>query len=36
MKMARDITITSRELTPFEELVLALLCEGKSNIAIAR
>ena len=34
--MARDITITSRELTPFEQLVLGLLCEGKSNAAIAR
>jgi len=33
--MARDITITSRELTPFERLVLELLCEGKSNSAIA-
>lgn len=34
--MVRDITITSRELTPFEQLVLGLLCEGKSNAAIAR
>jgi DNA-binding NarL/FixJ family response regulator len=34
--MARDITITSRELSPFEQLVLGLLCEGKSNSAIAR
>ncbi len=34
--MARDITITARELTPFEQLVLGLLCEGKSNAAIAR
>jgi DNA-binding NarL/FixJ family response regulator len=34
--MTRDITITSRELTPFEILVLGLLCEGKSNAAIAR
>lgn len=25
----------SRELTPFEELVLSLVCEGKSNSAIA-
>ena len=33
--MARDITIISRELTPFERLVLELLCEGKSNSAIA-
>lgn len=34
--MPRDITITKRELTPFEQLVLGLLCEGKSNAAIAR
>jgi DNA-binding NarL/FixJ family response regulator len=34
--MAQDITITTRELTPFEILVLGLLCEGKSNAAIAR
>jgi DNA-binding NarL/FixJ family response regulator len=34
--MSRDITITNRELTPFEQLVLGLLCEGKSNAAIAR
>jgi DNA-binding NarL/FixJ family response regulator len=34
--MARDITITNRELTPFERLVLGLLCEGKTNSAIAR
>jgi DNA-binding NarL/FixJ family response regulator len=34
--MARDITITTRELTPFEQLVLGLLCEGKTNLAIAR
>ena len=34
--MARDITITSRELTPFEQLVLGLLCEGKTNAASAR
>jgi DNA-binding NarL/FixJ family response regulator len=34
--MARDITITTRELTPFEQLILGLLCEGKSNAAIAR
>ena len=36
MNTTRDITITSRELTPFELLVLGLLCEGKSNAAIAR
>jgi len=34
--MAMDITIASRELTPFECLVMDLLCEGKSNGAIAR
>jgi len=33
--MARDITIATRELSPFEQLVLNLLCEGKSNGAIA-
>lgn len=34
--MARDITITARELNPFEHLVLGLLCEGRTNSAIAR
>lgn len=34
--MATDITIQIRDLTPFERLVLELLCEGKSNAAIAR
>jgi DNA-binding NarL/FixJ family response regulator len=33
--MVRDITISTRELTPFEKLVLELVCEGKSNAAIA-
>lgn len=33
--MARDITIATRELSPFEQLVLNLLCEGKSNSSIA-
>jgi len=33
--MARDITISTRELTPIEQLVLELVCEGKSNGAIA-
>ena len=33
--MPRDITITARELSPFEKLVLQLVCEGKSNSAIA-
>lgn len=36
MDLARDITITNRELSPFEQLVLGLLCEGKTNSAIAR
>ena len=34
--MASDITITTRELNPFEQLVLGMLCEGKTNSAIAR
>ena len=34
--MATDITIAARELNPFEQLVLGLLCEGKTNSAIAR
>ncbi len=34
--MASDITITTRELNPFEKLVLGMLCEGKTNAAIAR
>ncbi|MFZ2228218.1 MAG: LuxR C-terminal-related transcriptional regulator [Candidatus Nanopelagicaceae bacterium] len=33
--MTADITISSRELTPFERLVMDLLCEGMSNAAIA-
>jgi DNA-binding NarL/FixJ family response regulator len=33
--MIRNITISTRELTPFEQLVLGLVCEGKSNAAIA-
>lgn len=33
--MSTDITISSRELTPFEKLVLGLLCDGKTNAAIA-
>jgi DNA-binding NarL/FixJ family response regulator len=36
VKVTRDITITVRELNPFEQLVLGLLCEGKTNSAIAR
>ena len=34
--MARYIAITARELNPFEQLVLGLLCEGKTNSSIAR
>ena len=34
--MSRDITITTRVLSPFEQLVLGLLCDGKTNSAIAR
>lgn len=34
-KLVRDITIATRELTAFEQLVLELVCEGKSNAAIA-
>jgi hypothetical protein len=34
--MTIDVTIATRELSPFEQLVLGLLCEGKSNAAIAR
>ena len=33
--MSTDITIATRELTPFEQLVLSLVCEGKTNSAIA-
>jgi len=33
--MITDITVMQRELTPFEHLVLTLVCEGKSNSAIA-
>jgi len=36
VEIAMDITITARELNPFEQLVLGLLCEGKTNSAIAR
>lgn len=34
--MATDITIAQRELSPFEQLVLGLVCEGKSNASIAK
>ena len=33
--MSTDITIISRDLSPFEQLVLGLLCEGKTNSALA-
>jgi DNA-binding NarL/FixJ family response regulator len=33
--MSSDITIRTRELTPFEQLVLSLMCDGKSNASIA-
>jgi DNA-binding NarL/FixJ family response regulator len=33
--MSIDITIATRELSPFEQLVLGLVCEGKTNSAIA-
>jgi DNA-binding NarL/FixJ family response regulator len=33
--MSTDITIIGRDLSPFEQLVLGLLCEGKTNSAIA-
>lgn len=31
-----DVPILIRELSPFEHSVMALLCEGKTNAAIAR
>lgn len=34
--MVDRIVITAREINPFEILVLGLLCEGKTNSAIAR
>ena len=34
--MVKDITVVARELTPFEFLVMDLLCQGKSNGSIAR
>ncbi|MBC7464164.1 MAG: chemotaxis protein CheY [Actinobacteria bacterium] len=33
--MTADITISTRDLTPFECLVMDHLCEGKSNASIA-
>jgi hypothetical protein len=34
--MPNRVAIISRELNPFEQLVLGLMCEGKTNSAIAR
>ena len=34
--MAPERILNTRELNPFEKLVLGLLCEGKTNSAIAR
>lgn len=34
--MAPERILSTRELNPFEKLVLGLLCEGKTNSAIAR
>lgn len=34
--MPKRIAVLERELTPFEHLILCLLCEGKTNSAIAR
>ena len=34
--MPNRIATLERELTPFEHLILCLLCEGKTNSAIAR
>ena len=31
-----DVPLLIRELTPFEHLVLGMVCEGRSNAAIAR
>jgi len=36
VEMATDIKTQMRDLTPFEQLVLELVCQGKSNAAIAR
>lgn len=33
--MLKDITICTRDLTPFEQLVLELVCDGNSNSNIA-
>jgi len=33
--MLKDIRICSRDLTPFEQLVLELVCDGNSNSNIA-
>jgi len=34
--MPTRVAKLARELTPFEHLILCLLCEGKTNSAIAR
>jgi DNA-binding NarL/FixJ family response regulator len=34
--MVSDMPIVTRELNPFEILVLGIMCEGKTNAAIAR
>ena len=34
--MAPERIFSTRELNPFEKLVIGLLCEGKTNSAIAR
>lgn len=34
--MAPERILNTRELNPFEKLVLGLMCEGKTNSAIAR
>jgi len=36
VKMTPDRILSTRDLNPFEQLVLGLLCEGKTNAAIAR
>ena len=36
VNMAPERIFSTRELNPFEKLVMGLLCEGKTNSAIAR
>lgn len=33
--MLKDVTICSRDLSPFEQMVLELVCQGYCNLAIA-